>query len=255
MNQILKKKLNDYGFCIIKGVNFENYYFEKVKQNIENNIYLRENGTRFVYANNDDLSYFYKNFNILNIAENFFNTKDLSLYFARLLLKDCNSNHNVTPHQDVAYFHGNPNKLSFFIFPDGNSIDRGGLSFVPGSHSFGILPKGNIPVKKFELDSICPVLTNSDILISNFSTWHWSNNLNDKKFKRLIIQIVIQESSCGSFNDKYQNQPILLSGKWNTKNFFSYSDCLPESYDNTPEKQKSEFKNSECFEVGFNNIN
>ena len=79
------------------------------------------------------------------------------------------------------------------------------------------MPKGNIPINNFNLNYICPNLTSGDIVVSNFHTWHWSNIIKEQNFKRPIIQIVYQDSSCGSFHNTYQDKEELVCGNWKTE--------------------------------------
>jgi len=231
----INSKINTSGFVIISSLNLNFDIFSKINKHIDHKNFKRIEKTRFVHSSfTDELRELYLNKEMIDIAKSCLSTNDLALYFSRILIKDSKANFNVTPHQDSAYFHGTTKKLSFFLFPKGNSFEKGGLTFVRDSHKYSLMPKGNIPIDNFNLNYFCPNLTSGDIVVANFHTWHWSNIIKEQNFQRPIIQIVYQDSSCGSFHDMYQDKEVLVCGKWKTKNFFSYNKSKPAEMDNTP---------------------
>ena len=229
---------NKEKFLIIK--NFFNdqevLLTNKIKDQIYKDNFERIDNTRFVVNSFDDeILLLANNKKIIDLVKILLVKQDLSLYMGRILVKDEKSNTNITPHQDVAYFHGTPNKLNIFIFVTGNSLENGGLSFAPNTSKYGLMPQGNIPVENFKYSYLCPNLNNNDIIVSDFYTWHWSNKITNSGHKRIIIQLTFQSSECGSYSDSFSiNRPILISGDWKTKNFFSLKESQPSNKDNTP---------------------
>ena len=230
---------NKEKFLIIK--NFFNdpevSFINKIKDQIYKDNFERIENTRFVIKSFDnEILSLAKNKKIVDLVKILLMRQDLSLYMGRILIKDEKSNSNVTPHQDVAYFHGTPNKLNIFIFITGNSLENGGLSFAPNTSKYGLMPQGNIPVENFKYNYLCPNLNNNDIIVSDFYTWHWSNKIINCGHKRIIIQLTFQSSECGSYCDLFSiNRPVLISGEWKTKNFFSLKESQPSNKDNTPQ--------------------
>jgi hypothetical protein len=229
---------NKEKFLIIK--NFFNYqevlFISKIKDQIYKNNFKRIENTRFVVNSfNDEILQLANNKKIVDLVKILLMNQNLSLYMGRILIKDEKSNANITPHQDVAYFHGTPNKLNIFIFITGNSLENGGLSFAPNTSKYGLMPQGNIPVENFKYNYLCPNLNSNDVIISDFYTWHWSNKITNSGHKRVIIQLTFQSSECGSYCDLYsKNKPILISGVWKTRNFFSLKESQASNKDNTP---------------------
>ena len=230
---------NKEKFLIIK--NFFNHqevlFISKIKDQIYKDNFRRIENTRFVVNSfNDEILSLAKNKKIVDLVKILLMKQNLSLYMGRILIKDEKSNANITPHQDVAYFHGTPNKLNIFIFITGNSLENGGLSFAPNTSKYGLMPLGNIPVENFKYNYLCPNLNNNDVIVSDFYTWHWSNKITNSGHKRIIIQLTFQSSECGSYCDFFSiNRPILISGEWKTENFFSLKKSQPSNKDNTPQ--------------------
>ena len=230
---------NKEKFLIIK--NFSNdqelSFINKIKDQIYKDNFERIENTRFVVNSFDnEILSLANNKKIVDLVKILLMNQNLSLYMGRILIKDEKSNANITPHQDVAYFHGTPNKLNIFIFITGNSLSNGGLSFAPNTSGYGLMPRGNIPVENFKYNYLCPNLNNNDIIVSDFYTWHWSNKITNSGHKRIIIQLTFQSSKCGSYCDSFSiNRPILVSGVWKTKKFFSLKESQPSNKDNTPQ--------------------
>lgn len=194
----------------------------------------RQEKTRFVFGQlPGELGQIYKNEKILKIIQSILG-ENIALYFQRLMIKDPSAPQTVTPHQDMPYFHGTPEKITVFIFLSGNKKEDGGMVFVPSSSQFGLLPRGNLNLENLPNLPYCsPELSTRDIVISDFFTWHWSwPQVNPTD--RPIIQLAYQKSDDGSFEDKFIGSPMLVSGKWQTEHFVSASKVVPSEKLNTP---------------------
>jgi len=149
--------------------------------------------------------------------------EDLALYLSRLLVKDTTWNGEVAAHQDMPYFHGGERKLSVFV-PLGPVGPRsGGLRLLAGSHRYGNVGiRGTLQVEEFpDLRDELPVLSEGDLLLVDFLTWHYSEQ-NRSQRDRLLVQLVYQPATDGSYDGRYQAAPVLAQGAWRTDAFLSY---------------------------------
>jgi len=153
--------------------------------------------------------------------------EDVALYFNRMLAKDEAWNGPVVAHQDMPYFHGT-NKLSVFIPIKPFNLETGGLSFVKGSHKFGIQGRGSIDVESFAgLQSETPDAQPGDIILMDFMTWHYSEPARIST-DRPVMQLAYQIATDGSYFGEQLGvaEPTLVCGEWRTNRFIRFQQGL-----------------------------
>jgi len=209
--------------------------FQEFKNNQLGDSLARQKNTRFTFGLMPGvLGEVYKHEKIVSVIREILG-RDLALYFNRLMIKDPDAPDSVTPHQDMPYFHGSVNKVTVFVFLSGNHKDDGGMVFVPNSTRFGLLPRGNLNLAQLPKSPyVSPELGPRDVVFSDFFTWHWSWPQKNK-MDRPIIQLAYQESSDGSWEDKFMRGPVLVSGQWKTNNFVSAKEAAAVETCNTPD--------------------
>jgi hypothetical protein len=236
-----RKNFNHSQFLIYKNLLTEEEVsalqsdFQKFKSNQLGDSLSRQKNTRFTFGQlAGSLGEIYKNEKIISVVKDILG-EDLALYFNRLMIKDPDAPDSVTPHQDMPYFHGSVNKVTVFVFLSGNHKDDGGMVFVPNSSRFGLLPRGNLNLTQLpKIPYVSPELGPRDVVFSDFFTWHWSWPQKNK-MDRPIIQLAYQESSDGSWEDKFMSGPVLVSGQWKTNNFVSAKEAAAVETCNTPD--------------------
>ncbi len=236
-----RKKFNNSQFLIYKNLLTEEEVFalqsdfQKFKSNQLGDSLSRQKNTRFTFGQlAGSLGEIYKNEKIISVVKDILG-ENLALYFNRLMIKDPDAPDSVTPHQDMPYFHGSVNKVTVFVFLSGNHKDDGGMVFVPNSTRFGLLPRGNLNLAQLpKIPYVSPELGPRDVVFSDFFTWHWSWPQKNK-MDRPIIQLAYQESSDGSWEDKFMRGPVLVSGQWKTNNFVSAKEAAAVETCNTPD--------------------
>jgi len=147
---------------------------------------------------------------------------DVALYFNRILVKDETWNAPVAAHQDCPYFHGSVDKLSVLVPLEPMNAERGGLSFVVGSHRFGNLGiRGTIRYEDFPpMRSVSPDVAPGDVILSPFTTWHRSERAT-VTCERPLLQIAYQPATDGSYYGA-PDRPTLVCGVWRTDAFSRY---------------------------------
>jgi hypothetical protein len=159
---------------------------------------------------------------LVDTAKALLKTDNIALYMNRILVKDRTWSEQVEVHQDMPYFHGGIEKISFFLPLTPQSPRRnGGMVFLKGSHLYGQIQPGTIMLKNFPpLEEFAPDLDIGDLLIVNFLNWHFSPK-SIEPTDRMIMQVVYQPATDGSYGGIGLGvaEPTLVCGKWETKHY------------------------------------
>ncbi|WP_068316113.1 phytanoyl-CoA dioxygenase family protein [Polycladidibacter hongkongensis] len=159
---------------------------------------------------------------LLDIAQKLLGD-DIALYMNRLLVKDGVWSGEVSVHQDLPYFNGSAQKISFFIAlePCTAIAGNGGLSFVRGSHHYGPLERGTIQLQDWpQMEILSPSLQVGDVVAMDFLCWHYSEAA-VRAEPRPLLQIVYQNACDGSYSGRPFGvaEPRLMRGIWRTEHF------------------------------------
>jgi hypothetical protein len=174
--------LNKYGFFIIRGLipfNLINNYFLKYNEYKLSNFFDRNNSHLTevrIGSSNSLINILYED-PIVKLAKSLF-PKGAGVYNIRIVKKDNTDRNKVFLHQDVGYQYGSFNRYSIFIPLSNCYKENGGLTFVPGSHSFGYLGDAGAireSILPIDLDLVTPNVRPGDVIIMNSYTWHKSD--------------------------------------------------------------------------------
>ena len=144
---------------------------------------------------------------------------DIALYLNRLNVKDGAFSDSIHLHQDEPYFNGGPGKANFFLALQDVNLGNGAMVYVPGSQKLGRLDRETIDIgTEPELDVIVPSLRAGDLVIADIRLWH-SSVPNTAGTDRVLLQMIFQPASDGSYYPPSVKNPRLVTGTWQTETF------------------------------------
>ena len=144
---------------------------------------------------------------------------DVALYINRLNVKDTAFHDPIHLHQDLPYFSGGEKKVNVFLALQHINLNNGAMVFVPKSHDLGILDRNTIDISKHpELDVLVPSLQPGDLVFSHINLWH-SSVPNTQQTDRVLLQMIYQPATDGSYYPPSVPEPTLAAGDWKTKTF------------------------------------
>jgi len=163
---------------------------------------------------------------------------DVALYLNRLNVKDGAFSDPIHLHQDEPYFNGGPGKANFFVALQDVNLGNGAMVYVPGSHKLGRLDRQTIDIgTQPELDVIVPSLRPGDLVIADILLWH-SSVPNTVGSDRVLLQMIFQPASDGSYYPPSVKSPRLVTGSWRTDTFEPWEVIqaeAPPAAETTPE--------------------
>jgi hypothetical protein len=160
----------------------------------------------------------YKHPTVVNIVKRLLGN-DLALYLNRLNVKDTAFHDLIHLHQDIPYFNGGEKKINVFLALQDINLNNGAMVYVPKSHKLGILDRNTIDLSKHpELDVWVPSLRPGDLVFAHINLWH-SSVPNTQQTDRVLLQMIYQPATDGSFYPLSVPKPILVAGDWKTKSF------------------------------------
>ncbi len=160
----------------------------------------------------------YKHPNVVAIAQKLLGP-DVALYLSRLNIKDDLFQDLIHLHQDMPYFSGGTNKLNFFVALQDVNLNNGAMVFVPGSHRLPIQDRKTIDLAKHpEFDVVIPTLCAGDLVVADIRLWH-SSVPNSVGTDRVLLQMIFQPATDGSYYPQNCPQPTLVAGAWRTDQF------------------------------------
>jgi ectoine hydroxylase-related dioxygenase (phytanoyl-CoA dioxygenase family) len=144
---------------------------------------------------------------------------DVAIYLNRLNVKDRSFSDPIHLHQDEPYFNGKPGKVNFFVALQDINLGNGAMVYVPGSQKLGPLGRETIDVGTHpELDVIVPSLRPGDLVIADIRLWH-SSVPNSLGTDRVLLQMIFQPATDGSYYPPSIDSPRLVAGSWQTETF------------------------------------
>jgi hypothetical protein len=160
----------------------------------------------------------YKHPNITRIVNRLLG-EDVALYINRLNVKDTAFNDAIHLHQDIPYFNGGEKKMNVFLALQDINLNNGAMVYVPKSHDLGILDRNTIDISKHpELEVLVPSLRPGDLVFAHINLWH-SSVPNTQQTDRVLLQMIYQPATDGSYYPLSVSKPTLVSGEWKTKTF------------------------------------
>lgn len=144
---------------------------------------------------------------------------NVALYMNRMNVKDSYFTDPIHLHQDFPYFNGSTDKINTFLALQHINLNNGAMVYVSGSHKIGVLDRETIDISKHpELNVVIPSLSPGDFVIADIRTWH-SSVPNTVGTDRVLLQMIFQPASDGSYFLRSIPEPTLVAGSWKTKNF------------------------------------
>ena len=144
---------------------------------------------------------------------------DLALYLNRLNVKDTVFHDLIHLHQDIPYFNGGEKKINVFLALQDINLNNGAMVYLPKSHKLGIFDRNTIDLSKHpELDVLVPSLRPGDLVFAHINLWH-SSVPNTQQTDRVLLQMIYQPATDGSFYPLSVPEPILVTGDWKTTSF------------------------------------
>lgn len=144
---------------------------------------------------------------------------DVALYLNRLNVKDTAFTDLIHLHQDMPYFNGGSDKINMFVALQDINLNNGAMVYIPRSHELGILDRDTIDISKHsDLDVIVPSLQPGDLIIADIRLWH-SSVPNTAGTDRVLLQMIVQPSTDGSWYPPSLPEPQLVAGTWRTDDF------------------------------------
>jgi hypothetical protein len=160
----------------------------------------------------------YRHPNVVKIVNRLFG-KDVALYINRLNVKDTAFHDPIHLHQDIPYFNGGEKKMNVFLALQHINLNNGAMVYVPKSQELGILDRDTIDISKHpELDVVVPSLQPGDLVFAHINLWH-SSVPNTQQTDRVLLQMIYQPSTDGSYYPLSVPEPTLVSGEWKTRTF------------------------------------
>ena len=144
---------------------------------------------------------------------------DVAMYLNRLNVKDQAFADPIHLHQDEPYFNGNPGKVNFFVALQDINLGNGAMVYVPGSQRLGRLDRQTIDIGTHpDLPVVVPSLRPGDLVIADILLWH-SSVPNSTGTDRVLLQMIFQPASDGSYYPPSIGEPRLVAGSWQTEKF------------------------------------
>jgi Phytanoyl-CoA dioxygenase (PhyH)/Macrocin-O-methyltransferase (TylF) len=160
----------------------------------------------------------YKHSNITRIVNRLLG-EDVALYINRLNVKDTSFNDAIHLHQDIPYFNGGEKKMNVFLALQDINLNNGAMVYVPKSHHLGILDRKTIDISAHpELEVLVPSLRPGDLVFAHINLWH-SSVPNTQQTDRVLLQMIYQPTTDGSYYPPSVPKPTLVSGEWKTSTF------------------------------------
>lgn len=206
---------NEAGVYIVKGLLshvvenkystiFENFSeYKSVKRNKFNPVVVNTTNTEMLNLAKEEF--------LLEKVKKIFGN-NIGLYNFRLLVKDSNNTLPVFLHNDICYHSGYINRISAFVALSNVNSSNGGLSFILGTHNFGLLGDAgeiNIEVLQDGWPILQPDLMPGDVVFMHSSLWHLSGD-NTSGEVRALADIHYQPA-----NDPTTKE--VLCGAWQTE--------------------------------------
>ncbi|MBR0801196.1 phytanoyl-CoA dioxygenase family protein [Bradyrhizobium jicamae] len=160
----------------------------------------------------------YKHPNVARIVNRLLG-EDVALYINRLNVKDTSFNDSIHLHQDIPYFNGGEQKMNVFLALQDINLNNGAMVYVPKSHELGILDRKTIDISAHpELEVLVPSLRPGDLVFAHINLWH-SSVPNTQQTDRVLLQMIFQPATDGSYYPLSVPKPTLMSGEWKTETF------------------------------------